>query len=607
MSTPRSLRWTIACLLVATACGGSDTAAPPAPPPVVATIRITAPRTIVEPGDSVQLVAQALTASGAVLPDVTFAWSTADTALVSVSAVGVVTGVAKGDAAIVATATGPSSAVKSAITATTQLNVRQLVRALTIVAPDTIAVGDTSLLKVIAYDARGAVIPNATVTWTSTDSQTVSIRGGQSAVGEDYGTVTLGALVTGPAEALTGLPSAPSATKRLAVRLVFSQIAGGAFHNCGVARNGVVHCWGLSYWGRLGTGIITPNWTNVLTPTAALTDVRFTSVDADEQRDSRSGHSCAVSADQSAYCWGSGAWGMLGDGKHGEVMPVYGNAFPTRVAGVPPVKQVALGASHTCLLDVGGTAWCAGQNAGGQVGVKRVGTDCDSAPCVLSFTRVSTSQQFQSLVAGGFFTCGLTVAGQAWCWGFDVPSFTLPQNPEIPSLVSAPVAFRSLAAGAMHACGLSSDGTAYCWGGNYSGEAGVGPSNTYPYWTQGPTRVVTAEHFASIVAGEYHTCALTVDGRAFCWGENDHGQLGSSTTEMCGDPSIPNAVVAPCSSVPRPVSSPLRFVGLALGWQHTCGLTSRGEAYCWGSNDNGQLGTGDTSPHLTPAKVLSER
>jgi alpha-tubulin suppressor-like RCC1 family protein len=586
--------------------GCSDAAAPPVPPPVVATVQISVPRATVEPGETVQLVARALTSSGAVVPDIAFTWSTPDTALVSVSASGVVTGLMRGDAAIAAT-TGTSPSVSTAITAFTQVRVRQLVRRLSIVAPDTIAVGDTSVVKVVAYDAVGTLIPDATVTWSSSDSQTVSIRGDRSAVGEDYGTVTLGALVTGPAESIAGLATAPSATKRLAVRLLFTQIAGGTYHNCGVARNGVVHCWGEGAWGRLGTGIAYAPWKTIAVPERALTDVRFTSVEADEQQDGRSGHTCALAADRSAYCWGSGSWGMLGDGSHGESLPVHANAFPTRVTGVPLVKQVALGAAHTCLLDVGGSAWCAGRDYYGETGVKPAENVCEGEPCILSFTRVGTSQQFESLVAGGYFNCGLTPSGQAWCWGGDVVTFGIPSNPGIPSLVSAPVAFRSLTAGAAHACGLSADGTAYCWGGNWFGEAGVGPTNSYPYWPAGPTRVVTLAHFTSITAGASHTCALATDGQAYCWGENTYGQLGSATTELCGDTSIPNATIRPCSSVPKPVSTALRFAGLALGYAHTCGLTASGEVYCWGANSSGQLGTGDTEDRTTPAKVVSIR
>lgn len=99
--------------------------------------------------------------------------------------------------------------------------------------------------------------------------------------------------------------------------MVLTQLAGGAYHNCGVARGGVVHCWGEGAWGRLGTGVSYGAWQFVTTPVAALVSDRFTSVDADEQQDSRSGHSCARDANGMAYCWGSGAWGMLADGQHG--------------------------------------------------------------------------------------------------------------------------------------------------------------------------------------------------------------------------------------------------------------------------------------------------
>ena len=102
------------------------------------------------------------------------------------------------------------------------------------------------------------------------------------------------------------------------------------------------------------------------------------------------------------------------------------------------------------------------------------------------------------------------------------------------------------------------------------------------------------------------TCALTAEGAAYCWGENERGHLGAATTAVCGD-SGTNTVIRPCSTTPLAVNTALRFTSLALGWDHTCGLTADGEAYCWGSNSSGQLGTGDTVARAAPARVVAVR
>jgi alpha-tubulin suppressor-like RCC1 family protein len=84
--------------------------------------------------------------------------------------------------------------------------------------------------------------------------------------------------------------------------------------------------------------------------------------------------------------------------------------------------------------------------------------------------------------------------------------------------------------------------------------------------------------FGSISAGATHTCALTTGGEAYCWGDNSEGELGS------GDRFD--------SDVPTPVIGGIRFLTIDASVEFTCGLTTSGEAYCWGRNDTHALGNG---------------
>ena len=141
--------------------------------------------------------------------------------------------------------------------------------------------------------------------------------------------------------------------------------------------------------------------------------------------------------------------------------------------------------------------------------------------------------------------------------------------------------FASISAGYDFTCGLTTRGAAYCWGLNDSGRLGDG--TTIHSDANGPQRVIGGHRFASLGTGIEHTCALTSRGAAYCWGYNQYGELGDGTT------------LGSAENGPQPVIGGLRFASFDGGNEHTCALTTRGTAYCWGANWYGQLGDGTTT------------
>lgn len=95
--------------------------------------------------------------------------------------------------------------------------------------------------------------------------------------------------------------------------------------------------------------------------------------------------------------------------------------------------------------------------------------------------------------------------------------------------------------------------------------------------------------FRQLSAGSRHTCGVTTDNRAYCWGANFDGELGDGTTDY--------------RTAPVAVAGGLRFLQVSAGGQHTCGVTTGNVVYCWGYNPYGQIGDGTTTRRLRPHRV----
>ena len=189
------------------------------------------------------------------------------------------------------------------------------------------------------------------------------------------------------------------------------------------------------------------------------------------------------------------------------------------------------------------------------------------------------SLKFQAVATGAFHTCGATAAG-VYCWGGDYGSDSIPR------LVSSD-AFDQLVAGQYFTCGLKADHTVWCWGSvNSEGQLGRGFTGGGSFT---PAPVQGALTFTQIAAGANHACGVSAGGGAFCWGSNSSGQLGDSTHVNRG--------------APTEVARGLTFASLTAGLAHTCGILTDSTVYCWGANGSGQLGNGTTSPDSAPHVV----
>ena len=247
--------------------------------------------------------------------------------------------------------------------------------------------------------------------------------------------------------------------------------------------------------------------------------------------------------------------------------------------------SVSAGFQHTCGIRDDATMWCWGDNNYGQLGD---GRDTSSRRPVQvdghSWTTVSTT-------SGGMDTCGIRANGGLWCWGDNTAAQIRRYGAaayERPVRAGGPAAWTSVAAGTWHTCGVRDDGSLWCWGWNRHGALGYRTANAY----SGPRMVGANTDWADVAAADGHTCATRTDGTLWCWGWNLFGQIGQGTTKSS-------------YRHPSQVGSAISWATIAAGGRQTCATQIDGTAWCWGRNENGQLGDGTTTDRSLPTEVAS--
>ncbi len=299
--------------------------------------------------------------------------------------------------------------------------------------------------------------------------------------------------------------------------------------------------------------------------------------------------SCAVTTEFRAYCWGSNTFntrgGQLGDGTRTRRLR------PVAVLGGLLFREVSTGVAHTCGRTTTDRIYCWGSNESGQIGD---GTNQDR----LSPVPVGGTLRFLQVTVGGNHSCGLTTDNRAFCWGSNADrqvgnNSTLSQV-RTPAAVAGNRRFIQVNGGGFHTCGVTTDARAFCWGVNLFGQLGDGTTSRRAV----PTLVVGGRLFGGIEngievgveAGAGHTCGVTTSNLAFCWGTNQTGTLGDGTNIQ--------------RTRPVAVAGGLRFKQVSAGGFHSCGTTTGAAGYCWGDNFNGALGDGTTTSRSRPRAVV---
>jgi alpha-tubulin suppressor-like RCC1 family protein len=231
---------------------------------------------------------------------------------------------------------------------------------------------------------------------------------------------------------------------------------------------------------------------------------------------------------------------------------------------------IAVGAEHTCAILGDGRIACWGRNHRRQLGW---GAEPRSAtPTIVE------GGPWTALAAGAAHTCAIATAdGTVWCWGANslgqgghAGSVDQPDPTEADTDVTG---WDALAAGNVHTCGIAG-GVLYCWGGNGYDQLGLGNDDD-PLPT--PQQVGGETNWESISTGVFHTCGIRDGGRLFCWGANPDGRLGVGDTNPRDLPAEVDMGGA-------------RWIAVAAGGSHSCGIRVDGSLWCWGYSGSGQTG-----------------
>jgi alpha-tubulin suppressor-like RCC1 family protein len=200
-----------------------------------------------------------------------------------------------------------------------------------------------------------------------------------------------------------------------------------------------------------------------------------------------------------------------------------------------------------------------------------------------------------AMLAGAYYqTCALEL-GQLRCFGANNEGqlgLGTTADALTPKAVDAGagVAFSSVRLGFQHSCALATDGRVFCFGANNRGQLGTGDFVQRRF----PTPVPGALRFSDLAVNEDHTCALETSGGIYCWGENDESQLGQ------GSGFAPTE-----SNLPIRVGTGL-YREVTTGQGHGCGLGIDGGAECWGRNTAGECGTGTpTVRYYAPTPIAA--
>ena len=254
---------------------------------------------------------------------------------------------------------------------------------------------------------------------------------------------------------------------------------------------------------------------------------------------------------------------------------------------------LATGSGHSCAILDNGSAMCWGLDNYGQLGD---GGDTTNRNKPTTYVSIEDGQSVTQIYAKQSRTCIVLNDNTASCWGFNEDGQAGDDSTNRYKSPSAKVQFpdgkrvKSMGMGLKHTCAILEDDTLTCWGLDSHGALGNGNLDTSDKYTPQTITTPSDRKVVKVEPGATHTCILLDDGGVMCWGRDNLGQLGNGDTS--------DTIHAPSSNVELPEGR--AAIDLSVGDHHSCALLDNGSVACWGQNNHGQLGDNTTTNRPIP-------
>lgn len=355
------------------------------------------------------------------------------------------------------------------------------------------------------------------------------------------------------------------------------ELTASVYHTCARRMDNAVYCFGNGGSGRLGNGLSV----HQSKPARAGAANNWKTVSAG------TAHTCGIKDTGNLWCWGSNGFGQLGTGNTtSQTLPMYTSL--TR-----KFTSVATGENHSCAVEDDGTLSCFGRNNAGQLGLGNTDNKVDLTKVSVDSAAMTPDVDWKEVFAGRDTSCATKLDGRLYCWG---QNSSLQVSKPGGLFVSSPYLVETAVGSAdkdwvtasigFTTCGIKQDGRMFCWGRANEGQLGTGALAAA---SAAPLEVGAGKIWKRVRINSFHICALDDQNALYCWGRNNSAQMGATAAGW---------VLAPLEVFPGTA-----FKDFAPGSVNTSALTMEGKVISLGTRVFGQSGDGLTSLWTTPGAL----